>query len=318
MPIRLCALALVSFLLWSDEEGALGQVVYELQPLPPLEDTAVAENPVSGESDWGLWGIPSFSEAIESLRHGRLYYSADLLLLNSIAQAVGESDDKIAASRYQLGWELPSGVGMRGRYQSLDIDWQVLNTNGTVVDVSSGANLVDYLPYFLGDVLIGRDIDTFHVDIYRRLVAGQTQFLLGGGAAFIRNQKRYELLFDTGTPGGDYTYDFSDETTTGTGLSLVGEVRHPLWVRDTYQIDFLLSGRLTYVPGEFEAESTLLNLQADNDVWLNEGSTGIEWLKRYRNLVFRVRGQLEAQKWNYSFIGDEKFTGASLSFGVGW
>jgi hypothetical protein len=254
----------------------------------------------------------------ENPRAGRIYFGSELLIFDAPKDSFIAKDDIQAATRTQLGWERASGLGVRADYLSLDVDWHITNgPEGELVDGSNGG-IWNYAPYYAGAYLIGRDIDTFHFDIYQRFLLRRTQLLFGLGPKYVRNQQRFELVFDTGAPGDGYEYDISDETLSGTGVSLIGELRHPLWARDIYQVDFLVSGRSTYVPGELEVESQLVNRTLEDNFWLHEATAGIEWLIRYEGHLFRLRSQVETHQWNSEQLAHQAFTGGTISFGLDW
>jgi hypothetical protein len=323
MAIRLSALALVYFLLFCG--SAYAQTDYaELYPLPPIAEEPIAAEPDLQAPSNENGRIPrlvapgSTGAWQDFLNEGHFYYGGELIVFKT-SWGPSFEDDRLAASRYRLGWEHESGVGLRARYLTLESNWNVNNgpSGAPIIDPDPG-DIDSYAPYYEGSLLLGREIDNLNLDLYKRFMVGETELLIGSGLTTVRNIERFQRVFDTGSSGGSYSYDFTDDSLKGVGVGLVGELRRPIFVRDTTEVSFLLNGRSSYIPVEMESQSQLVNFARNDDLWVHEGHIGVELQKRLDGLTLILRGQYEVQHWDMDLADNRGFDGVGFSVGLGW
>jgi hypothetical protein len=290
-------------------------------PAAPAEE-ALPTADIEVETDNALWTPSLFTGSggtlSEFLQGGKLNWGIEFLNLKSDSDGSFETD--VAGNRFSLGWETAKGTGLRGQYLTYGQDWFALNSSmGTQVTPSNydPSQVYDYLMAYEHSYLMNQELDYATLDIYQRFSLGQTQLLLGIGPSYAQIDSVFQNVFDTGAPGGEYSYDYSDESLRGTGGSIVGDLKHPLVVRDSWELSFLLNGRSAYVPVDLTLRSLVISADMDDDVWIHSYGTGLELLKRFRNYSVLLRGQFEGQHWEGSLV-EQEFTGTSFSVGLGW
>jgi hypothetical protein len=160
------------------------ELIYEEEPFgiadPPIEPEFV------GEPDW----------CDSPYRNGAWRFGFDLIPteLGISSNAFGGWDSVGGtAVRLEIGYERPSGVGVRGQLWAFGEE-----------EIDTGMGDVDF------------SASTFFLDFYKRLYIEDAELALGGGLAGAH------MLFDL--PNANQKADFS-----GGGVSLFGEGFYPLW-----------------------------------------------------------------------------------------
>jgi hypothetical protein len=287
------------------------------EPLPSLDDPNMAT-----PEDPALWQLPHPPINAELTDHflneGQFYWGAEVIIFDT-SWGPSPEDDRIAASRYRLGWEHESGVGVRAQYLTLDHNWNLSNSPFAtqIVDAQPG-DIYYYGPLYQGSLLLSRKIDNLNLDFYKRLTLGDTELLIGSGVTTVRDILRLQHVFDGDPLSDDYMYEYGDESLKGVGIGLVGELKRPVLVQDTTEVAFLLSGRTSYVPVKGETQSGLLTASMNDKLWIHEAQIGLELLKRLQSFTFILRGQYEIQEWDADIAGNPGFDGVSISGGLGW
>lgn len=293
-----------------------GQYVTPSDALPPIVEEHEQADMVPSQE---LAPMPVIADARNHfLQEGHLYWGAELLVLDGSSNPARDNSS-IAGSRYKLGWEHQSGLGLRARYFTLDADWTLTNSPEGAEIVGAGPeDFYTYAPHYQGSLLVAREVDNLDLDIYRRFMLGDTELLIGSGLSTVRNLERFQHVFDETPPAGDYSYNFSDDSVQGTGIGLAAELKRPLLVRDSAEVSFLLGGRTSWIPIEVESQSELFTFTLEDDLLLHEASIGLELRKRLQSLTLILRGQYEIQEWDTDLVHNRGFDGVSFTVGLGW
>lgn len=300
---------------------------------PPVVEELAVEAEVGADLGIDFWIAPLFTGTTDTVseyfRRGHVCSEIDFAALSVSDKAFQTDGDFVVTPRFQLGWESESGVGVRGRYWEFENDGEY---NQIDREISStllpGIALADsepipVRPTFVDpneDNLVDQSVESFELDLSQRFLAGRTDVRIGAGLKSVsRQESAYVTDLATYSENQLITgYHLENVSVQGTGLSLFSEFEHPLLVRDRFEVAFVLGGRSSYVPAEYEAYGTDSSVSLDDNLWINEGNVGLELLSRHRYITMRLRGQFETQSWNSSVTDNQAFTGTSLSFGIDW
>lgn len=311
-----CALFL--FLLSCVSPWLRAQTEEPAETIPtPVAEEALPTADIEVETDNALWTPSLFTGSgdtlTEFLQGGKLTWGIEFLNLKSDSDGSFETD--VAGNRFSLGWETAAGTGIRGQYLTYDQNW-----NGVDGINISGQNAVYLAPVremYDGSYLLNQELDYVNLDVYQRLMLGKTEVLMGVGPSYAYVSESYQNIYDISQFGGRYAYDYSKDSLNGTGGSVVGELKHPMLERDTWDLAFLLNGRSAFIPVDITLDGPVSSLSMDDDLWVNSYGVGLEFLKRFRNYSLLLRGQFEGQHWEGSLV-EQEFTGTSFSVGLGW
>jgi hypothetical protein len=320
------------------------------ETLPPLvNEEYTLEGEATEEIDAALW-TPTFlsgssSAMTDALRQGHVYSAFDFAMLSASDEAFQFDGDSVLTPRFQLGWESESGFGVRGSYWEFENelfdespDW------GTILTDTDSNEVFDFIHVNSNTVvnfpieqhaytfdLAGRHMESLDLNFYQRFDAGDSQFTLGVGLRSVRAQLQQYLVDRVINSSLLPTVTFAEnglfagrqfdqqQSIEGIGPSLFVEFQRPVFERVSTQLAFFTAAQTSFVPTDFEVRnSTATPISLDDELWINEANAGVELSRRYRQLVLRVRSQLETQLWNSSVTDNQAFTGASLSFGVDW
>jgi hypothetical protein len=198
--------------------------------------------------------------------------------------------DHAPAGRFTLGYEKADGIGVRGRFWAFD---QEATTYDRDVDASA------YL---------------FQFDLYKRLIVGDTEILLGAGST--AGHLEFELVPERTES------DFS-----GGGYSLFAEGYQPLLRGEKSELGFVARGRMSMMIGNWDDTTGSVIPPTDRDTMtVFEIAVGAEYRRyfgefedKYWHLGLFVEGQRWESDWMGAFLGSSAtFTGANVNFGVAW
>lgn len=290
--------------------------------IPESEEVAVEVDLLDeGETDAALW-TPEFLSAgafAGWASQGHVYSSFDFAALSASDEAFNTGGDFVMTPRFQLGWESDSGWGVRGTY------WEYENEF--------------FDQQYAWNIESGQNVMSLDIDAYRRFEAGNSSVTIGGGlkSAHAQQQQFYpdREINSTVLPGvppadvepipqrptyGLFASAVLDEMSTeGWGPTLFAELRKPLLVHELGDLDFVINGRSSYIPANYEYRTASNRMyEIEDALWINEGAVGVELSRRLQRFVVRLRGQFETQAWSSSVMDDQAFTGVSTSLGIEW
>jgi hypothetical protein len=291
-------------------------------PLPPIESELFEKTPeVDYERQdvgWVSEALPRENNFLDNRPESRFYSTSDLIVFDT-DWGPTDGEDTFSATRNELGWENEDGVGMRAQYLMMEPSWNVMHgPSGTEIVNPDPGDIFNYGPYYAGSVLLRREVDNLNFDLYKRMELGESEVQLGVGVTTVRSIEELQQIFDTGSPGGSYSYINTSQSLKGVGVGLSGRLRRPLVVQDTWEVAFLLGGRTSYVPMDVEQQNQLVAFHGEHNMKLHEGRIGMEFLKRFETMLLTVSCQYEKQHWDNDTTDVRSFDGVGVSVGVAW
>jgi hypothetical protein len=199
-------------------------------------------------------------------------------------------DDGGGAGRISLGYEWPSGFGIRGSSWGFGQD---ASLPGPDVDLRMGA---------------------FHLDFYKSFVGGHNELVIGAGPAAGHVEFRVPSL-------NDHT-----EFRAG-GASAFAEGYYPFYRRPLWELAFVGQTRLSLIAGDWRDNGGGLVDDTDGDsmsIW--EIGFGLEFRHRCgacNNHYWFIQAMPEYQQWTSEWMGDQlgssiALTGMNVELGFAW
>jgi hypothetical protein len=302
--------------------SARAQEDLTVPPLPPIESELFEQTP---EVDYARQDVAQTGETpvrydnswLEFLSKSRIIWDSDITVFDT-EWGAHDGSDTFVAMRDELSWERQSGWGLRLGYNFLTPTWEVHHTQGTEIVNPAPGDIANYAPYYAGAILTQRDVDNINFDLYKRIDINQAEILLGVGLTRVRSIEELQQIFDTGGPGGTYSYINSCQSLKGVGLGLSGRLRQPVFRRGTWEVAFMLNGRTSFVPIDVEQQSQLFAFTSDHDMKLHEGRIGLEVLKRFETVTGVAGCHYETQHWDNDTTDVRSFDGVAISLGLQW
>jgi hypothetical protein len=309
MPSRSCVLAMAILLVFPST-CVIAQSFYNPmqrtereQPIPQAEEIVVrgqgsfdeaSEEPLIDES-FSLESDLSFDEFQPAplWKEGNWFSEAKILSMNRSNSMFGLQDrwgDFVASTRYTLGWEHESGVGVQGEF------WHQEDTETSY-------------PYSYGQG--ETTVTTLDIGVYKKFRWEKTELTLGTG---IKGADLESNIYISSWP----FYFSSGTDLEGIGVSLFGDARRTLYANDDYDIALVAEGRASALWGDMEGTSGSYTFEQTQAFNIYEAAIGVESRHKFKRSIMYIRGQYETQLWNLDGQSTIGFTGTSASVGITW